>query len=146
MNINMFIALSFLICLVASKTIPNMPQANPSCTTAFCINCEVPATCDACDGQYYLNANICTSCISAIPNCVNCTYNVVVPQVECFRCDVGYYSQGPQACKLCSDDVTNCLTCTNDGTTTTCSDCFVSYFLSAPNTCTLCDGGAPHCF
>lgn len=142
MNAKIFIALVLLFCL-AHSTAP--PQANPNCTTPFCTTCAVPATCDVCDGQYYLNANTCTSCNSAITNCVNCTYNAVVPQVECSLCDVNSYLIGNLKCVTCVTDVPDCLSCTNDGTTTTCTVCNDGFFLSGPNTCTPCGNNIKDC-
>lgn len=145
MNTKIFVTLVFLLFLTNSKSTPYSPHANPNCTTPFCTTCAVPANCTMCDGEYYLEANACATCTSAVTNCVNCTYNSGTTLVDCTLCDVGYYPDTLQSCRFCNLDVPLCLTCINDGTTTTCKVCEKGYFLSAPNNCTACNANIPDC-
>jgi proprotein convertase subtilisin/kexin type 5 len=66
----------------------------------------------------------CAACSSVIPNCQQCTANLIAGTTFCSTCTLGHYADTPRtACLACP---ANCITCSSP---TTCLTCKNSYFM-----------------
>ena len=147
MNLRVYLVAALLLALASSMQVASLSaklKANPACTVPFCATCAVPATCDACDPSYWLQANACSSCAAAIVGCVTCDYNAVSLQAECSVCDTAYTLTAPTVCSLCSALVAGCESCTFVTPTTTCNSCASGYYLLT-NVCSTCVSAVPNC-
>jgi hypothetical protein len=130
------IHLAFILLITVATSIqliPNqfVPSANPNCTVANCQQClTIASTCDLCDNSFYLQDNACLTCVSAIQNCQECTFDPSTTTVTCTLCSAGFVVTG-QTCTSCSLNAPHCTTCRYDqvSATVTCTACAAGYYL-----------------
>lgn len=132
MRPKIYLAFVLLITFATSiQLIPNQPvlSANPNCTVANCQQCQtIASTCDLCDNSFYLQDNVCSTCVSAIPSCQECTFDPIATTVTCTLCSAGFVLTG-QTCTSCSLNAPHCTTCTYNQVSVTCTACAAGFYL-----------------
>lgn len=97
-----------------------------------CQVCTSNAVCTDCVIGYYLSAQVCYSCQSALVGCEHCS-----DSTHCLQCNVFYQLLTNSTCALCSDIYPFCQLCSN--TSVECLECRVGYFLdTATRRCMPC--------
>ncbi|CAD8182348.1 unnamed protein product [Paramecium octaurelia] len=116
-----------------------------------CNKCSGSSTtnisCAGCSQRYFLqSANsavsaTCATC-SASGGCLECQSNL-----NCTKCDVGYYKTGDSNNSVCQPCLKNCAVCTDSIKCTTCMDGYFAYTGSqtAQSACVACQFGCATC-
>lgn len=62
--------------------------------------CSSDTDCVLCDEGYYLNAGICTYCVSVLSGCINCDNSTY-----CSECSEGFYEASNGSCDYCTNTI-----------------------------------------
>lgn len=79
-------------------------QKEIACDSNCAVCDKTTGTCSQCRTGYYLNGNVCSSCLSAINNCLVCS-----DARTCLRCDAPAILTADKMCRICAcSDGTKC--------------------------------------